>query len=432
MVSNGLFEVVSYDKSIQIEKVVAIMAAHGDKIRQPKAKTEPSPKTKVKTVNDKTVNGEPEVNVSGIFYEAGGYGKVNRYLASNLAAEGLKVKVSPKKGHVHLTASELATVARLERTELSRKHITIDSVIPTFSEFSGGRYKIIYTTVEAYTVPKQFIDACRQYDEVWVTSPFAKSVIQPSLDRDVKIVPTGIDPEIYNEDVRPVQFKPPLKDFVFVSVFGWSYRKGYDVLLRSYFREFSSRDPVSLLLYTRYMQGTADFHKQKIEKDIAAIAKSVGKSDIPHYRVVSKVLDENQMAQLYRSCHAFVLPTRGESTCLPLAEASLCGLPVIMTNASGQTLFLQKDNSFLLDVDSFEVVQPGQLHVHYWDGQKFPSLKSKRCIEQLSSLMRSVYEDYDAAKEKNRRLQELLLGSFTWKQAGQTAATRLREIWTKL
>jgi hypothetical protein len=34
--------------------------------------------------------------------------------------------------------------------------------------------------------------------------------------------------------------------FVFISIFSWSYRKGYDVLLEAFFRAFVKSDQVSL------------------------------------------------------------------------------------------------------------------------------------------------------------------------------------------
>ena len=46
--------------------------------------------------------------------------------------------------------------------------------------------------------------------------------------------------------------KPNLssKEFVFLSVFKWEYRKGWDVLLKAYLKEFSEADRVALYLLT--------------------------------------------------------------------------------------------------------------------------------------------------------------------------------------
>ena len=63
------------------------------------------------------------------------------------------------------------------------------------------------------------------------------------------------------------------------------------------------------------------------------------------------------MRRLYAQSSAFVLPTRGEGYCLPVAEAMAMRLPVIVTNHSGLTAFATEDNAFLIPVDG-SVVNP--------------------------------------------------------------------------
>jgi glycosyltransferase involved in cell wall biosynthesis len=46
-----------------------------------------------------------------------------------------------------------------------------------------------------------------------------------------------------------------------------------------------------------------------------------------------------------------VLPTRGEGWGLPLAEAMSMGLPVITTNWSGPTAFVDESVGYLLEYD---------------------------------------------------------------------------------
>lgn len=260
-------------------------------------------------------------------------------------------------------------------------------------------------------------------------SPFAANILKEYIkDKPIFIFPTGVDPDIYNENVIPVKFNPAPKNFVFMSVFGWSYRKGYDLLLKSYFKEFSDNDPVSLLLFTRYMQSTKQTNIDKINKDIDKIASEFPGKNLPHYKVISKIIPEKTMPAIYKACNAFVMASRGESTGMPPCEASLCGLPVIMTNCSGQTIFLKHNNSFLIEPDKIEVLLPNMCHIHYWDGQKFPSLRSQKCVDDFAGFMRYVYENYEDAKNRNRNLQKLLLNNYTWKHAANAIVKRLTEI----
>jgi len=421
-IKDGLLKVVKWDKKNTLEKAIV------NSIRPVTKQT----KKDTIHVENMPLKGIP-VCIKGIFYEAGGYGKVNRYLAKSLKELGFVVSIDPIKGQNQLNEDELTEVIEMEETKLPKDHIKIDSIIPSFTEMSSGKHRIIYTTIEAHSIPDKFAQICDSYQTIIVTSPFAKSVLEKKLpNREIFVIPTGVDPDYYNESIRPIQFNPPLKKFVFLSVFGWSYRKGYDLLFKSYFNEFSAEDDVSLLVLSRYMQSTKPASKNKILEDIENIAKGIKNSDdLPHFQVASNIFSEKNLAKIYKSCHAFVLVSRGESTCLPPCEASLCGLPVIMTDCCGQKTWLNNKNSYLLPIDKLEMVQPGTSSLHYWDNELFPSLKSKECISNLSTIMRHVYTNYEEAKNKNKNLQKLLLSKFQWKHAALQMKDVLEDIWKK-
>ena len=175
------------------------------------------------------------------------------------------------------------------------------------------------------------------------------------------------------------------------------------------------------------MQGTNSAYQKKIKDDIE---KAIGpaQKDFPHYRIISKIIPENMLPQIYKACDAFVLSSRGEGSNLCVCEASLCGLPVISTNCSGQRIYLKHDNSYLMEIDQIGPLPSGLMHLHFWDGQKMPFLTSPKCVDDLAGLMREIYENYDKACEKNRNLQKLLLENFTWRHAADAAIERLKKI----
>ena len=86
----------------------------------------------------------------------------------------------------------------------------------------------------------------------------------------------------------------------------------------------------------------------------------------------------------------------------------------------------------MIEPDQLVKIQPGQMHLHYWDGQQFPSLTSKDVHNQTKSLMREVYENYGAAKKRNKNLQRLAINSFTWNSTANAAIARLKDITQKL
>ena len=370
---------------------------------------------------------EVQVRIKGHFYDAGGYAKVNRNIAFGLNDLGVNVSIDPMRTlNNDLNAEELQKLATLQKAR-SANSITIDSIIPTFGQESGGKYRILYTTIEAETIPSQFTDVAKMYNEVWVVSDFCKKVLEESgYTGKVLVFPDTIDLNLYSDKGEKYKFNPELNGFVFVSVFGWSYRKGYDVLLRSYLKEFSAEDNTTLLVVSRY-QGDRN-NKDKIRTEIEKYIKGCGKNNPARILRCSKVIPENQMASLYRACDAFVLFTRGEGFGLPYCESSVCGLPVISTNCSGQTMFLNKDNSYLLDIDKTEIIPEGTMQVHYWDNQRFPSLKSEQAIIAGGKLMRDVFENYSKAKKKNKKLKEFVEKNYNIKTVCEKMKNRLVEI----
>jgi len=205
------------------------------------------------------------------------------------------VRVDPKKSQNQLKESELKPIVELTKTPISKNHISIDSVIPSFAEYSTGKYRILYTTIESYSIPKQFLECCQMYNEIWITSPWSASILREHIDKPVYVIPAGIDPSLYKEEGPRFDFKPNIKNFVFLSVFGWSYRKGYDVLLKAYFDEFDAHDDVSLLIASRYQGGVSRFHRNKIRDDIDSIMRNFPNKEMPHVVRYGQVIPEQKV-----------------------------------------------------------------------------------------------------------------------------------------
>ncbi len=424
---NNMLEVVEYDKTERIELSLMYLKMKIDK------EIKETPKTQEVLKDVKTpvlVRGNDiEVKIHGMFYDAGGYAKVNRNLALNLKEMGFKVQIDPKRGQNQLQAEELKPFIEMENTSLSKNYILIDSIVPSFAEVSSAKHKILYTTIESYTIPKQFLDCCQMYDEIWLTSKWSASVLREYVkDKPIYAVETGVDHELYTEEGPCFDFKPNVKDFVFLSIFGWNYRKGYDVLLKAYFDEFDADDNVSLLIMSRFQSGLSKYHKDKIKGDIDAIMDKFPNKSLPHVVRHSSITPEKDMPKMHRAANAFILTSRGEGGNLPALEATLCGVPLIMTNCSGQQGYLRKEHSYMIDIDYLAEIQPGQMHLHYWDGQKFPALISDSVHKQVRETMRHVYENEEEAKAKNKIMQKYVLANLTWNHTANAAANRIKEI----
>jgi glycosyltransferase involved in cell wall biosynthesis len=136
---------------------------------------------------------------------------------------------------------------------------------------------------------------------------------------------------------------------------------------------------------------------------------------------LNEILPAYQLGALYRMADCFVLPSRGEGWGMPILEAMACGLPVIATDWSSQTDFMNAQNAYPLRV---ERLVPAQAKCPYYQGFQW----AQPCYEELRRLMRHVYENPDEARSKGARASEDALANWTWMHSGSKILARLTAI----
>ena len=163
----------------------------------------------------------------------------------------------------------------------------------------------------------------------------------------------------------------------FPSIFKWEFRKAPEILVQAYLEEFTSQDNVLLLILTYdttvlrvavpHMEYEYSF--KQAEKDRPKMWFSLDK------------FSDSEILSLYKSADCFVLPSRGEGWGRPYVEAMSMALPVIATNWSGQTEFMNEQNSYLLELEGYDYDQSDALKLHRL---------AKPSIAHLKKLMRKV------------------------------------------
>ena len=272
-------------------------------------------------------------------------------------------------------------------------------------------------------------------DEIWVATEYGKKILQSSnVYPPVYVMPLGVDVERYKPDGVIMDFGEDVKNFKFLSVFRWSYRKGFDILLRAYLEEFSGEEDVSLVLVSRYVSGPEKEGIDKIIDDFNAIKDSIDKkpNEFPNVVLYTDAVNERDMPKIYNSADAFVLISRGEGFGLPLVEAAACGLQVISSNCSGQTDFLNDENAYLVEPSGYiEADVNGALsHMaklcRFYEGQTFPNF-DRDSIDTTKKHMRTVFEDENSGSDKANKLRKLIVNNYTWEMAIDRVYRRLRE-----
>uniref|UniRef100_A0A7C9F0R7 Uncharacterized protein n=1 Tax=Opuntia streptacantha TaxID=393608 RepID=A0A7C9F0R7_OPUST len=291
------------------------------------------------------------------------------------------------------------------------------------------------TMFETDRVNHEHVERCNSMDYVWVptefhVSTFVKSGVKAS--KVVKVV-QSVDVEFFDPFKYQSLDLVPLrelvlgkksraggseKEFVFLSIFKWEYRKGWDVLLRAYLEEFSGADGVALYLLTNPFHTDNDFSNKIVEfvEDSGIERPDSGWARV---YVIDKHIPQVDLPRLYRSANVFVLPSRGEGWGRPLVEAMSMSLPVIATNWSGPTEYLTEENGYPLTVDKMGEVKEGPFKGHLW---------AEPSVDKLRRLMRHVMTNADEARVKGVQARKDMISRFSPKNVAEIVSNLISTV----
>jgi len=341
-----------------------------------------------------------------------GYAVTSRNLVLALDEQNVDVRY----GFVYGVVEAPSPHPKLNSIRRRPKSISIPQVIYGQGDVfykNSGKYKIGYTMLEVSGIPGHWVDQANMMDEVWVPSHFNMRTFRESgVKRPIKVMPLGIDPNYFNPNIK--SFYQHDK-YVFLSVFEWGERKAPEVLINAFNQEFKKNDDVLLIVKILNFDPAID-----VAREIAKLNLAKQKRAKIVVLLNTSILDY-QMGSLYRSADCFVLPTRGEGWGMPILEAMACGLPVITTDWSAQTEFINPDICYPLQVK--ELI-PAKAKCPYYEGFKWADPD----IEHLRRLMRYVYEHQEEAGEKGKLAAAAAASKWTWNAAAKRIKKRLIEV----
>ena len=230
-------------------------------------------------------------------------------------------------------------------------------------------FNIGRTMFETDRIAPSWVSCGNQMDEMWVPSQFNLETFAASgVERDKLVVmPGAVDALVYDPAKHAPLPLPHRAAFNFLSIFEWSSRKAWDVLLAAYLREFSGEDDVCLYLRTYLFNKPDGDPTEAIWQRIREFAATLnlGAKPWPRLEILKDQVPMADLPRLYLAADCLLAPSRGEGWGRPQHEAMMMERPVIATNWSGNTEFMKAENSHLLD---FEMVEARQLEpelAHY-------------------------------------------------------------------
>ncbi|HZO86726.1 MAG TPA: methyltransferase domain-containing protein [Chthonomonadaceae bacterium] len=296
---------------------------------------------------------------------------------------------------------------------------------PYFQRLPEVRANVGRTMFETDRLPAGWAAACSQMDAVWVPGEFnretfARAGVPPEK---LRIVPGAIDLKPYDPACPPLRINGA-RGFNFLSVFDWTLRKGWDVLIRAFVEEFRPDEDVALLIKTHSSLG---YTIGQIADTVAAfLTDTLGRDPnrIPDIIFQDANIPDARMPNLYRAADCYVMPTRGEGWGRPFMEAMALGLPVIATGWSGQTAFMNAENSLLLDYELVDVPEIAWRETPTYRGHRW----AEPSVAHLRALMRRAFADREGGREIGQRARADLEAHFTYPAVAQILAEELQHL----
>ena len=299
----------------------------------------------------------------------------------------------------------------IRRREFGKAHAQVVYGQGDVFERNGGTFKIGFTMLEVDGLPKEWVRQANLMDEVWVPSSFNMQTFRDSgVEVPIRVVPLGIHPAYFSPSIASRKLD---NAFTFLSNFEWGERKAPEILLRAFADEFSRSESVCLICKVNNFDPSIDVRNKVSE---LRLPSNGGRTVF----LLNKIIDHYQLGALYTSADCFVLPTRGEGWGMPILEAMACGLPVIATDWSAHTDFMNNENAYPLEV---ERLVPAIAKCPYYDGLNW----AEPSYEHLRQLMRHIFENQEEARNVGRRAADIARTGWSWDRSAEVILQRIRQ-----
>lgn len=283
-----------------------------------------------------------------------------------------------------------------------------DRFLPT----SSSRMAIY--NYESSHLPAVWKDAHNHLDYVLPSSNFTKEIFVRGgwPERKCIVIPHGIHPDEFSNKNKVTNIRSK-KTFKFLNVSIPHYRKNIATLVDAYYSEFHFDEDVVLILKTSLSKPKYKFECD-VMKEILAVQnmrKHKGKK-LPQIEIIQHRYDS--MVPLYNSCDCLVSASSAEGFGLPLLEALAANILVIAPGSTGQTDFLNSENSLLVDTREISAGSKYQ----YWSPTK-GATTFLPVLEDLSSKMRKAFSSKKDLLKLFSEGRAKTVDKFTWNAAAK-------------
>ena len=219
-------------------------------------------------------------------------------------------------------------------------------------------------------------------DQIVVSSSWAKEVlISNNINVPISVAPLAVDTSVFDSKLNCI--KSSNDPYIFIMIGKWEIRKGYDVLLEVFEQAFNINDNVEL-----WLLGSSDktcFTEKEMNDWHTYYKNSKLSSKI---KIFPRLKTQKDVANVISQADCGIFLNRAEGWNLDLLEVMAMGKPVITTNYSAHTEFCNKNNAYLIDIDSLEPAYDGKWFFGQGNWAHIGQKQKDQAIEYMKTVVR--------------------------------------------
>jgi len=274
-------------------------------------------------------------------------------------------------------------------------------------------YNIAFWMWEFEEIPENIVPYMAMFDEIWTASDFCVDIFSKKAHCPVVCMPHPI--EIPKSGLSRKELNLKEDNFVFLTIFdshSTILRKNPYAVIEAFKNAFGfNNEDVALVIKCI---GLDDFPDEK--KKFASILK-----DATNIKLIDERISRRELTGLIENSDSLISLHRSEGFGLTLAEAMFFKKPVIATGYSGNRVFMNKDNSFLVDY----CLKPLESSIGML---KKGFIAADANIMDASKKMKEVYENNSKVIDIATNGQKDVLNNLSYITIGNTMKQRLLEL----
>jgi glycosyltransferase involved in cell wall biosynthesis len=346
---------------------------------------------------DSIQKNKVQVRILGFFGQTFGLAEAARRTYASLEKTGHLVKATqiPYSGKHHGSDNTVKADKKIPTNtdEIRIFHFNGDHFDKLISDWGESildcKYKIGFWHWELPEFPDDYLPWFNYLDEVWVPSRFVYDAIAPKSPIPVQIIPLALDDKVLKPPLPDrIKFNIPIDKIVFLITFDF-----YSIMER--------KNPISgIKAFEKLLED--DNYKDKVHlvikvsnhhadpKGFKLMQKELMTIESKRFTQINEVLARSDMLQLINSCDSLISLHRSEGFGLHLAEAIALEKAVIATNWSGNTEFMNIENSYPV---KFEIVEIKDNLGQYRKGAHWAQPNLDSAVMHMCNIVRCLKQE---------------------------------------